>query len=246
MSGSKLIALVTGANRGIGKAISVKLASMGYFVVSAGIDEASLEEIKATQRELGIEGGNIQMDVSSLESVEKAWADVVNLYGAPSVLVNNAGITRDNLIMRMKDSEWSDVIKTNLDSVFYLSRLAVKSMMKARHGKIVNIASVVGLSGNPGQANYCASKAGVIGLTKSLAQEVGSRGITVNAIAPGFIVTPMTDKLNEDQKAALLAKIPLGRLGTPEDIAETVSFLVSDAGGYITGQTINVSGGMYM
>jgi 3-oxoacyl-[acyl-carrier protein] reductase len=242
----KKTAFVTGANRGIGKAILLKLAEAGYRAVGAGIDAESVAEIKQFLSDGGYEGGAVLMDVSKLESVESAYAEVCDQFGAPAVLINNAGITRDNLLMRMKEDEWDSVIRTNLDSVFFLSRLAVKTMMKARHGRIVTMASVVGLSGNPGQTNYCASKAGAIGFSKALAQEVASRGITVNTVAPGFIVTPMTDQLTDEQKKRLLAKIPAGRLGTVDDIAATVAFLVSDQASYITGQTINVSGGMYM
>ena len=242
----KKTAFVTGANRGIGKAILLKLAAAGYCAVGAGIDAASVAEINEFLTAGGYEGGAVLMNVSEPESVESAFAEVCTRFGAPGVLINNAGITRDNLLLRMKDDEWNSVIRTNLDSVFLLSRLAVKTMMKARYGRIVSMASVVGLSGNPGQTNYCASKAGVIGFSKALAQEVASRGITVNTVAPGFIVTPMTDQLNEEQKKALLAKIPAGRLGSVDDIAATVAFLVSDQASYITGQTINVSGGMYM
>lgn len=246
MTTEQKTALITGANRGIGKAISLRLAAAGYRIAGAGIDEASVAEINEFLAEGGYEGGGVLMNVAEPASVETAFADVVSRFGAPQVLVNNAGITRDNLLMRMKNDEWDSVLRTNLDSVFLLSRLAIKGMMKARSGRIVSLASVVGLSGNAGQANYCASKAGVIGFTKAVAQEVASRGITVNAVAPGFVVTPMTNQLSDDQKKALLAKIPMGRLGTVDDIADTVAFLVSDQASYITGQTINISGGMYM
>lgn len=239
-------ALVTGASRGIGKAIADKLGQDGAVVLGTATSEKGAEGIDKALAESGITGKGYVLDVSSSESVasfsEQLKADGYSI----NILVNNAGITKDNLLMRMKDEEWVDVINTNLNSIYRMSKLCLRGMMKARQGRIINITSVVALSGNAGQSNYAATKAGMIGFTKALAKEVGSRGITVNAIAPGFIETDMTDTLAEEQKSALLEQIALGRLGLPEEIAATVAFLASPSAGYISGETINVNGGMYM
>ncbi len=240
------IALVSGASRGIGQAIADELGRQGAVVVGTATTEAGAERIGARLAEQGIEGRGMVLDVGDQACIDRVVAATTEAYGSPSVLVNNAAVTRDNLLMRMKDEEWSAIIETNLTSVFRLSRACLRGMMKARHGRIINISSVVGVSGNPGQANYAAAKAGMLGFTKSLAREVGSRGITVNAVAPGMIDTDMTRALGEEQRKALLATIPLNRLGQPAEIAAVVAFLASVGGGYITGETIHVNGGMYM
>lgn len=240
------IALVSGASRGIGQAIADELGRQGAVVVGTATTEAGAERISQRLAEQGIKGCGMVMDVSEPSSIDRVLAAITEAFGAPSILVNNAAITRDNLLMRMKDEEWASTIETNLTSVFRLSRACLRGMMKARHGRIINISSVVGASGNPGQTNYAAAKAGMLGFTKSLAREVGSRGITVNAVAPGMIDTDMTRALGEAQRKALLATIPLNRLGAPAEIAAVVAFLASPGGGYITGETIHVNGGMYM
>jgi len=237
------VALVTGASRGIGAAIARALADAGARVVGTATSGMGAEAISSS---LGDCGRGMVLDVSSDESVEAALADMQATEGAPLIVVNNAGITRDNLLMRMKPEEWNDVISTNLSGVYRVSKGCLRGMMKARYGRIVNIASVVGVMGNAGQANYAAAKAGIIGFSKSMAREVGSRDITVNVVAPGFIDTDMTRVLTEDQRAAMLGQIPLARLGEPEDIAAAVVFLASDAGRYITGETLHVNGGMLM
>ena len=241
------IALVTGASRGIGAAIAAELGARGARVVGTATTEAGAARITGTLRAAGITGIGLPLQVQEQASIDAAIAAIEAEYGAmPGILVNNAGITRDNLLLRMKDVEWDDIIATNLTSVFRLSKACLRAMTKARRGRIINITSVVGASGNAGQSNYAAAKAGMIGFSKSLAREVGSRGITVNCVAPGFIDTDMTRDLPEAQRAALLAGIPLGRLGAASEIAATVAFLASPAAGYITGETIHVNGGMYM
>lgn len=240
------IALVTGASRGIGRAIALALGGVGATVAGTATTDAGAARIAETLRESGCKGLGLTLNVTDQGSIDAALKRVRDELGAPTILVNNAGITRDNLLMRMKDAEWDEVIDTNLNAVYRLSKACLRSMMKARKGRIVNISSVVGAMGNGGQTNYAASKAGMMGFTKSLAREVGSRGITVNCVAPGFIDTDMTRELDEEQRERLLGGIPLGRLGAPEDIAATVAFLVSTQAGYITGETIHVNGGMHM
>jgi len=237
------VALVTGASRGIGAAIAQSLAAAGAVVVGTATSHGGADGISAA---LGKQGRGLVLDVASDESVQAAVKDISGNEGAPTIVVNNAGITRDNLLMRMKPEEWDDVISTNLSGVFRVSKAVLRGMMKARGGRIVNIASVIGVMGNAGQANYGAAKAGIIGFTKSLAREVGSRNITVNVVAPGFIDTDMTRVLPEDQRDAMLAQVPLGRLGQADDIAHAVTFLASPAGAYITGETLHVNGGMLM
>jgi len=243
-SASKGVALVTGASRGIGRAIALALASEGWRVVGTATTESGAAGITEALAAHG--GRGIALNVTDAAASQAAVDDIVAKEGGLHVLVNNAGITRDGLSMRMKDEDWDAVLDTNLKAVFRLARAATKPMMKQRSGRIINITSVVGASGNAGQANYAAAKAGVAGLTRSLARELGSRGITVNCIAPGFIATDMTEVLPEAQKAALLAQIPLGRLGAPEEIAAAVAFLASPGGAYITGTELHVNGGMYM
>jgi 3-oxoacyl-[acyl-carrier protein] reductase len=238
------IALVTGASRGIGRAIALTLAQRGFKVIGTATSDSGSAAIGEALAPFG--GLGLTLNVTDAAALDAAIDGIVKTHGGLHVLVNNAGITRDTLAMRLKDDDWDAVIDTNLKSVFRACRAAIKPMMKQRFGRIVNITSVVGASGNPGQANYCASKAGVAGMTRSLARELGSRNITVNCVAPGFIATDMTEGLPEAQKAALTAQIPLGRLGSPEDIAEAVAFLTSAAAGYITGTELHVNGGMYM
>jgi len=240
------VALVTGATRGIGKAILHSLAQAGYLVVGTATSDSGAAEIGAGLSAAGFKGEGVKLDVNDGAQVDAAIEGIIGRYGRIDILVNNAGITRDNLLMRMKDEEWSSIIETNLTSVFRLSRAVLRPMMKARFGRIVNIASVVGASGNAGQTNYAAAKAGMIGFSKSLAQEVGSRGITVNCVAPGFIDTDMTKSLPEAARAKLLDRIPLGKLGKPQDIAHAVAYLASDGAAYVTGATLHVNGGMYM
>lgn len=240
------IALVTGASRGIGAAIADTLGALGATVIGTATSASGAERIAARFAEKGITGTGKELDVTSAESLAGLLESVKADFGAPVILVNNAGITKDNLLMRMKDEEWAEVIDTNLSAVYRVSKACLRDMAKARWGRIINISSVVGSMGNPGQSNYAASKAGVAGFARSLAAEVGSRGITVNTVAPGFIDTDMTKVLPETQREALLGRIPLGRLGAPEEIASVVAFLASDAGGYVTGETIHVNGGMYM
>lgn len=240
------VALVTGASRGIGRAIALALGGAGATVVGTATTQAGAEAVGAAFSEAGIRGRGIVLDVSSNAGVEAACADVAAREGAVTVLVNNAGVTRDGLLLRMKIEDWQQVIDTDLTSLYRTSRACLRGMMKARRGRIVNIGSVVGLMGNPGQANYCAAKAGLVGFTRALAREVGSRGITVNAVAPGFIATDMTAGLSAEQRGALEKQIPLERLGAADDIAAAVLFLCSAGAGYITGEVINVNGGMYM
>ncbi len=240
------IALVTGASRGIGQAISNKLGQAGATVVGTATSEDGANAISERFKELGINGIGMQFNASDEGGAEKLFSDTADQFGAVTVLVNNAGITRDNLIMRMKEDDWNTVIDTNLSSIYRLCKIAIKPMMKARTGRIINIASVVGQTGNAGQANYAAAKAGMIGLSKSLARELGARGITVNTIAPGFIESDMTNALSDEQKARITTDIALGRLGMPDDIADACLFLASDGAGYITGHTLSVNGGMFM
>ena len=238
------VALVTGASRGIGRAIAATLAAQGFLVIGTATTEAGAQAIGAALAAHG--GQGLALDVNDAAAAEAAVEGIVKAHGGLHVLVNNAGITRDTLALRMKDEDWDAVLDTNLKAVFRLCRCAIRPMMKQRWGRIVNITSVVGASGNAGQANYAAAKAGVAGMTRALARELGSRQITVNCIAPGFIATDMTEVLPEAQKAALLGQIPLGRLGTPEEIAHAVAFLASPLAGYVTGVELHVNGGMYM
>lgn len=240
------VALVTGASRGIGKAIALQLAAQGLTVVGTATTEQGASNISEYLVAGKYAGRGMCVDVASDESVAAMMGHIESEYGAPLILVNNAGITRDNLLLRMKADEWSAVIDTNLGSMYRLCKSCMKGMTKARWGRVINISSVVGSSGNAGQTNYAASKAGIEGFTRSLAKEIGSRGITVNAVAPGFIATDMTRDLPQKQAEALLSQIPLGRLGQPEEIAAVVGFLASDSGAYITGETLHVNGGMYM
>ncbi|MBO2649512.1 3-oxoacyl-ACP reductase FabG [Shewanella algae] len=237
------IALVTGATRGIGKSIATTLAEAGAIVFGTATSERGAEAISAY---LGDKGHGLVLNVTDPQSVENLFASIKEKAGDVDILVNNAGITRDNLLMRMKEDEWQDILDTNLTSLFRLSKPVMRSMMKKRHGRIINIGSVVGTMGNAGQVNYSAAKAGLIGFTKSLAREVASRQITVNAIAPGFIQTDMTDELTEDQQQAIMSQVPMERLGQAQEIANAVLFLASDAAAYITGETLHVNGGMYM
>lgn len=240
------VTLVTGASRGIGRAIAESLGKAGATVIGTATSEKGAEAISSYFKEAGINGTGKMLNVTDTESIDSVLKDIISEFGAITVLVNNAGITRDNLMLRMKEEEWSDIMSTNLTSVFRLSKACLKGMMKARHGRIISISSVVGATGNAGQANYAAAKAGVVGFSKSLAQEIGSRGITVNVIAPGFIDTDMTRELPEEQRKQLMSNIPLGKLGESEDIANAVLFLASDMGSYISGETLHVNGGMYM
>ncbi|MDQ0217112.1 3-oxoacyl-[acyl-carrier-protein] reductase [Peribacillus cavernae] len=240
-------ALVTGASRGIGREIALELARQGANIaVNYSGSEAKANEVVTEIKALGREAFAVQCNVSNAESVTNMVKSVIEEFGSLQILVNNAGITRDNLLMRMKEEEWDDVINTNLKGVFLCTKAVSRQMMKQRSGRIINIASIVGISGNPGQANYVAAKAGVIGLTKTTAKELASRGITVNAVAPGFISTDMTDKLTEEVREAMLQQIPLARFGDPADVAGVTAFLASDTSAYMTGQTLHVDGGMVM
>lgn len=240
------VALVTGASRGIGRAIAEQLGRQGMTVVGTATTESGADKISAHLAEAGINGAGMALNVTSVESVEAVIAAINERFGAPLVLVNNAGITRDNILMRMKEDEWQDVIDTNLNSIYRVTKACLRGMTKARWGRVVNITSVVGSMGNAGQSNYAATKAGMAGFARALARELGSRNVTVNCVAPGFIDTDMTRELPESQREALLTQIPLGRLGQAGEIAAVVGFLTGDAGGYITGETIHVNGGMYM
>ena len=237
------IALVTGASRGIGRAVAETLVSAGATVIGTATSERGAAAI---QEYLGDNGFGLVLDVTDKDSVADLFSAIKEKVGDVNILVNNAGITRDNLLMRMKEDEWGDIIDTNLTSVFRTSKAVMRSMMKKRHGRIINIGSVVGSMGNPGQTNYCAAKAGLLGFTKSLAKEVASRQITVNAIAPGFIQTDMTDELTEEQQQGIMSQVPMARLGQAQEIANAVLFLASDSAAYITGETLHVNGGMYM
>ncbi|MCT8607538.1 3-oxoacyl-ACP reductase FabG [Glaesserella parasuis] len=236
------IALVTGATRGIGRAIAEELVSKGAFVIGTATSEKGAEAISAS---LGDKGKGLVLNVADLTSIEQMLAQIKEQFGDIDILVNNAGITRDGLLMRMKEDDWFDIIQTNLTSIYRLSKAVLRPMMK-KGGRIISIGSVVGSMGNPGQTNYCAAKAGLVGFSKSLAKEVASRGVTVNVVAPGFIATDMTDELTEDQKNAILSQIPAGKLGSAQDIAKAVAFLASDDAAYINGETIHVNGGLYM
>jgi 3-oxoacyl-[acyl-carrier protein] reductase len=237
------IALVTGASRGIGRAIAELLVERGATVIGTATSESGAEAISEY---LGNNGKGLALNVTDVESIAATLKTINDEFGVIDILVNNAGITRDNLLMRMKDDEWSDIIDTNLTSIFRLSKAVLRGMMKKRNGRIINVGSVVGTMGNAGQTNYAAAKAGVIGFTKSMAREVASRGVTVNTVAPGFIETDMTKALNDDQRTATLAQVPAGRLGDPREIASAVVFLASPEAAYITGETLHVNGGMYM
>lgn len=240
------VALVTGASRGIGQAIALELGRQGATVIGTATSVSGAERIGETLKDHGIEGAGLVLDVTSDESVAATFEHIQQHFGQPAILVNNAGITRDNLMLRMKDDEWHDVIDTNLSSLYRLTKGVLRGMTKARWGRIISIGSVVGAMGNAGQVNYAAAKAGLEGFSRALAREVGSRGITVNAVAPGFIDTDMTRELPEAQRDALLGQIPLGRLGQAEEIAKVVAFLASDGAAYVTGATVPVNGGMYM
>ena len=240
------IALVTGASRGIGNAIAIALGKQGATIYGTATTLQGAENISDSFKQHGINGTGLMLDVNEPAAAEKLLAQITGQGEAPSILINNAAITRDNILLRMKDEEWNDVINTNLSAVYRLTKIFIKPMIKARAGRIINITSVVGAMGNVGQVNYAAAKAGLIGFTKALALESASRHITVNAVAPGFIDTDMTRNLPDEHKQSLLGKIPLARLGQPEEIAATVAFLASPMAGYITGQTIHVNGGMYM
>lgn len=243
---SDQVALVTGASRGIGAAIADLLAAAGATVIGTATTQAGADAIGERLVGAGLTGRGAVLDVRRPESIDDLFRDIAGREGAVTVLVNNAGVTRDNLMMRMKDEEWEDIISTNLTSVFRLSKAVLRGMMKQRHGRIITISSVVGVMGNAGQANYAAAKSGVSGFTKSLAREVGSRGITVNLVAPGFIETEMTERLGEEQRVALREQIPLQKLGSVDDVAAAVLYLASPAAAYVTGETIHVNGGMYM
>ncbi len=240
------IALVSGASRGIGKAIALELGRHGATVLGTATTTSGADSISNYFAEYKIKGAGLQMNITNNASIKDLVETITNQYGPPTILINNAAITRDNLMLRMKDEEWDEVIDTNLTGIYHLTKACIKGMLKVRWGRVVNMSSVVGITGNAGQVNYATAKAGLLGFTKSLALEVASRDITVNAIAPGFIDTDLTRVLTEDQRAAIMAKIPQNRLGQAEDIANCVGFLVGPGGNYITGQTLHVNGGMYM
>ena len=244
MLDGKLV-LVTGATRGIGKAIALTLGGAGATVIGTATSESGTNNISKMFSENKISGKGMKLDVTDNDQVSNLVKNIGEDFGSVDILVNNAGITRDNILLRMKEDEWEDIINTNLSSIYKMSKSVLRGMIKKRSGRIISITSVVGVMGNAGQSNYAAAKAGIIGFTKSLAREVGVRGVTVNAIAPGFIETDMTDSLPDDQKEALASQIPMGRLGTPNEVAEAVLFLAGESGSYITGQTIHVNGGMY-
>ena len=242
----KKVTLVTGASRGIGKGIAIELGKNGARVIGTATSEKGANNITDYLKQEGIDGVGMVLDVSNVESIEQCMSDINEKFGNVDILVNNAGITRDTLLMRMKLEQWEEVYETNLRSVFLLSKACLRGMMKSRAGRIINISSVVGATGNPGQANYATTKAGMVGFTKSLAREVANRGVTVNCVAPGFIATDMTAELTDEQKQQVLTSVPMGKLGAVEDIARAVKFLASDDSAYITGQTMHVNGGMYM
>ena len=243
---SDQIALVTGASRGIGRAIALALGAENATVIGTATSQHGADSISEALATNKVKGGGMVLDVADSASVTQCLKQVSDAYGAPDILVNNAGITRDNLLMMMKDEQWDEIINTNLSSVFRMSKSVLRAMMKKRAGRIISISSVVGATGNPGQTNYAAAKAGLVGFSKSLAREIGSRGITVNTVAPGFIDTDMTRELSAEQRETLTSQIPLRRLGSAEEVAAVVVFLASPAAGYITGETIHVNGGMYM
>lgn len=243
---SQQVCLVTGATRGIGAAIADELGSTGHIVIGTATSESGAEAISTRLDEKGISGTGKVLNVTDADQVDALVKEITEQFGTITVLVNNAGITRDNLMMRMKDDDWDAIMETNLKSVYRLSKACLRGMTKARFGRIINIGSIVGTTGNPGQANYSAAKAALIGFSRSLAQEVASRNITVNVVAPGFIQTDMTDVLDDKVKDALMSKIPLGRLGSPEDIASAVAYLTSPGGAYVTGTVLHVNGGMFM
>jgi 3-oxoacyl-[acyl-carrier protein] reductase len=240
------IALVTGASRGIGRAIAYTLGNQQAIVIGTATSEAGAQKISDGFKENGIRGTGMVLNVADSDSVKACLKKIIEDYASPDILVNNAGVTRDTLLMAMKDEQWDEIINTNLTSIFRMTKAVVRPMMKKRAGRIINISSVVGSTGNPGQTNYAAAKAGLVGFSKSLAREIGSRNITVNTVSPGFIDTDMTKELGDDQKKALTGQIPLGRLGSAEDIAAAVLFLASPSASYITGENIHVNGGMYM
>jgi 3-oxoacyl-[acyl-carrier protein] reductase len=240
------VTLVTGASRGIGKGIAIELGKSGAKVIGTATSEQGANKITDYMKEAGIEGKGMVLDVRSTESIEQCHSQIIEEFGNIDILVNNAGITRDTLLMRMKLEQWEEVYETNLRSVFLLSKACLRGMMKNRAGRIINISSVVGTTGNPGQANYASTKAGMVGFTKSLAREVANRGVTVNCVAPGFIRTDMTDELTEEQKEQILSGLPMAKLGEVEDIAKAVKFLASEDSAYITGQTLHVNGGLHM
>jgi len=240
------IALISGASRGIGQAIALALGEQGATVIGTATSEAGANSISEVLQKAGIKGEGKVLNVADSDSVSECLKQVSSDYGAPDILVNNAGITRDNLLIMMKDDQWDDIINTNLTSIFRMTKAVIRAMMKKRNGRIINISSVVGATGNPGQTNYAAAKAGLVGFSKSLAREIGSRNITVNTVAPGFIDTDMTRELADEQRENLTSQIPLGRLGSAEEVAAAVVFLASPAAAYITGETIHVNGGMYM
>jgi 3-oxoacyl-[acyl-carrier protein] reductase len=246
MSEQAKVALVTGASRGIGKAIAETLAAAGFTVVGTATSDGGADNISSYLQQAGNPGGGMTLNVSDQDSVSSVIKAIGEQFGAPLVLINNAGITRDNILMRMKPEEWDDVIDTNLSALYRVTKACLRGMTKARWGRIVNITSVVGSMGNIGQSNYAATKAGAEGFSRALARELGSRSVTVNCIAPGFIDTDMTRELSDDQRNLMLGQIPLGRLGAPEEIAALVAFLCSDAAAYITGETVHVNGGMHM
>ena len=240
------VALVTGASRGIGRAIAEMLGQQGLIVIGTATSQAGADAIDARLKEAGINGAGMMLNVTDSAAIEDVIKTITEKFGTPTILVNNAGITRDNLLMRMKDEEWDEVIDTNLNAIYRVTKACLRGMTKARWGRVVNISSVVGSMGNAGQSNYAATKAGVDGFTRALAREIGSRAITVNSVAPGFIDTDMTRELPQEQRDMLAKQIPLGRLGGAEEIAAAVAFLVSDGAAYITGETLHVNGGMYM
>jgi len=240
------VALVTGADRGIGKAIAIKLGGMGATIIGTGIVEQDAETVKKYLAEENIKGTGVVLNVCDDDMIEKVMEQIRNEFGAPAILINNAGITKDNLLMRMKPEQWNDVINTNLNGVFKMTKACIRPMLKARWGRVISISSVVGLMGNFGQSNYAATKAGIIGFSKSVALEVATYGVTVNLVAPGFIDTAMTQKLTEDQREMLCKMIPMKRIGTIKDIANAVAFLASPEANYITGETLSVNGGMRM
>ncbi len=242
----KKVTLVTGASRGIGKGIAIELGKNGASVIGTATSEKGASNITDYLNEAGIDGMGMVLDVRSSESIDQCMAEINEKFGNVDILVNNAGITRDTLLMRMKLEQWEEVYETNLRSVFLLSKACLRGMMKSRAGRIINISSVVGTTGNPGQANYASTKAGMVGFTKSLAREVANRGVTVNCVAPGFIATDMTNELTDEQKQQILTGVPMGKLGEVEDIAKAVKFLASDDSAYITGQTMHINGGMHM